>query len=775
MAYDGHGRLKTQHLPRYEANKVTTFGYDDDDTVRSVTDPRGVVMTYGFTNSADITNKRHLVNSVTYSNAPAGVPVPAQVRFEYDAAGNRTSMTDEAGSVSYQFDTLSRLTSETRQFNGITHRTYPLTYGYNLAGQLKSITDPFNHTTTYHRDEVGQVTGVTGSGYPAIPQLAGGVQFASGLKYRAWGAVREASYGDGRGMTADYDTRLRVTGFHMPGPLTLDKAYQYEADGALRFADDLVDDTFDRSYSYDHGGRLAAAHTGAQARGGTADDGPYQQTYTHDPFGHVTGQTNVLWKQPVGGGGGTYQNDRRQGWNYDAAGNLTYDQLRHYVNDAAGRMRSFDSGVQTYAYDGEGQVARVTRQLEGTFTVYNLRSTALGGAVVSQLKPQPNAPDVRDDIVHAGGAEVRREVWVTGERVAWAHEDPAGTTVQEGGLTSFGGPNANFYSPIVQLDAVRASVGTFDPAEVEEPPPPPDETSPEGPVYNNPLRPGTVCVNNWMMVDCPDLLRIVGQRTGRRVREVQWGWLRDSDVFIPFNSSSGAVHEEAGDVVSINEDNARFASYTWGPSQVTSSFVGGGVAGTAAVVEQPQKNSFIDSNADCHIEVNFEGRLSPGTPKFEMGPDRTKLGPYTGMISGINATFYSFRFEVRGWVNSGEIGRVGGPDDDKPVLIKGGGEWTIGQEVWRNVFMNGKPDSLNNTTRDDSPDYSYSIRGRNFAWYDYPGFNTFSGPVHTGKWVTNFTAYAQAGKKRCAVQFHIVGIFLHGGWEPRIGRGHVGN
>jgi YD repeat-containing protein len=39
------------------------------------------------------------------------------VTFAYDAAGNRTAMTDGVGSVRYSYDPLSRLTSETRNFS----------------------------------------------------------------------------------------------------------------------------------------------------------------------------------------------------------------------------------------------------------------------------------------------------------------------------------------------------------------------------------------------------------------------------------------------------------------------------------------------------------------------------------------------------------------------------------------------------------------------------------------------------------------------------------
>ena len=49
-------------------------------------------------------------------------------------------MTDGLGSVSYGYDSLSRMTSETRTFNGV--GSYSLGYLYNLANELTSITGP---------------------------------------------------------------------------------------------------------------------------------------------------------------------------------------------------------------------------------------------------------------------------------------------------------------------------------------------------------------------------------------------------------------------------------------------------------------------------------------------------------------------------------------------------------------------------------------------------------------------------------------------------------
>ena len=189
MEYDGHGRLWKRHVPEQDAGKVTTYTYYNDDTVQTVTDARGATSTFTYDN-------RHLVKSITYG-VPAGVAATANLSFDYDPAGNRTQMIDGAGRVDYEYDSLSRLKSETRQFTGLP-TSYTISYGYNLAGQLTSLTDPFGNRADYVRDRLGRVTAVTGTGYGDV--LNGTTrtfaQLASGMKYRAWGALKELTNGN---------------------------------------------------------------------------------------------------------------------------------------------------------------------------------------------------------------------------------------------------------------------------------------------------------------------------------------------------------------------------------------------------------------------------------------------------------------------------------------------------------------------------------------------------------------------------------------------------
>ena len=261
MSYDGYGRLKTKHVPEQDAGTVTTWDYKDDDTVQKVTDARGASATYGYNNN------RHLVNTITYS-APSGVTNTPNVSFEYDGAGNRTLMSDGAGSTDYQYNQLSQLTSESRSFNGLA-APYSLSYEYNLVGQLKKITDPTNVTLKYNYDEAGRIGSITGE-----DNLYDDVSlYASGVSYRAWGGIKGLTYGNNYTLSVAYNSRLQGTQFEVAGQpsqfgqsTVMKASYQYYANGSLKYAQDQLDERFDRAYSYEHRGLLIGAYTGSEAR-----------------------------------------------------------------------------------------------------------------------------------------------------------------------------------------------------------------------------------------------------------------------------------------------------------------------------------------------------------------------------------------------------------------------------------------------------------------------------------------------------------------------------
>lgn len=348
LGYDGYGRLQSKHVPEQNAGTATVYAYNADDTVQSVTDARGASATYTYNNN------RRLVTRISYE--PAGdVPDTPDAFFGYDAVGNRTSMTDGLGSQSYNYNQLSRMTAETRTLTSL--GSFALNYQYNLAGQLTSLTDPTNATINYAHDSAGRSTSVTGS-----PYGTGGIngtpyieisQYATNLQYRAWGGLKSLTYGNNLTLSVGYDSRLRGAEFEVAGrpaqfgPSTVMKAqYQYHQDSSPKYARDLLDERFDRAFSYDSAGGLNEAYSGSEARdyvNGTnsgTPTGPYRQDYHFDAFGNMTSRTNRFWSQ-TDIFTAAYASNRRQGpWDFAIRlSNLNYTSLRLRARRVCWRAR----------------------------------------------------------------------------------------------------------------------------------------------------------------------------------------------------------------------------------------------------------------------------------------------------------------------------------------------------------------------------------------------------------------------------------------------------
>src|SRR5207302_7676612 len=106
---------------------------------------------------------------------------------------------------SYVYDSLSRMTSETRTLTNV--GAFTLSYDYNLAGELKTLTDPWGATINYGMDSSGRLNNITGSGYGSLSQ------FASNMQYRAWGTLKSEAYRNGLTETAGYNSRMQMTSF----------------------------------------------------------------------------------------------------------------------------------------------------------------------------------------------------------------------------------------------------------------------------------------------------------------------------------------------------------------------------------------------------------------------------------------------------------------------------------------------------------------------------------------------------------------------------------
>jgi YD repeat-containing protein len=557
ISYDGHGRLKTKHVPEQNAGTATTWDYNADDTIQKITDARGASQTFSY-------NNRHLLTGITYA-VPVGsnIPLPAPITYIYDAAGNRTSMNDGLGSMSYQYDALSRLMSETRTFSDPTNPAIhnvskTLTYDYNLAGTLKSITDATGAIINYNMDAAGRINAITGSPYGGV------TSYASNLQYRAWGALKHLNYGNGKTLDAAYNARLQPTSFTIPTVTA--KTYDYYADGSLRFSSEAQDHRFDRSYTFDHVARIKEAFSGAEARGEPATtDRPYKQTFSYDSMGHLIGRNNHHWTEFYSISD-SYQNNRRNDWNYDADGNLLNSVHASYTYDAADQINTVQAGsTLAPGVDGDGQQLKSAQtwfneetQTSSTITIYYLRSTVLGGEVVTEMAY--NGVKGRT-FVYAGGARLAWQEGGIPARVMWEHRDPSNASFRTSDATGYtGGWNED--SLPAELDPTGADNGTFDPY-VELIPPSEENNSSllPYPSFSDPRNPGITYSFDGIAVPVDYFFQLVDtvfhgrlgtvqafaasstRRIGTRNRGVSWG--RRFEVI--YDANGRIVSQQWGD------------------------------------------------------------------------------------------------------------------------------------------------------------------------------------------------------------------------------------
>ncbi|HEY3365033.1 MAG TPA: RHS repeat-associated core domain-containing protein, partial [Symbiobacteriaceae bacterium] len=256
-----------------------------------------------------------LMNRMTGITAAGGV----NVALAYDAAGNRTSMTDGTGGTAYTYDKANHLLSKTAP------DTRSIAYEYNPLGKVSKVTDYAGNSTQYTYDKVGRVDSATFAGTST-----------AGFTYDAAGNRKTLTLPGGVATSYDYDAANRLTSLvskNGGGAALKSYGYEYDAANNLTSKTDAAGKT---GYSYDKDNQLI---TVAQPSGTTQ--------YDYDPAGNRTVMTD-------GTGTTTYT--------YNGASRLTQvagpSGTDTYVSDKSGNQVS--DGKSQYEYDGLNRLTGVT-------------------------------------------------------------------------------------------------------------------------------------------------------------------------------------------------------------------------------------------------------------------------------------------------------------------------------------------------------------------------------------------------------------------------------
>jgi RHS repeat-associated protein len=320
--YDAYGRLRTASDG---ANRTSTFGYDTDDRVSSISYSDATpTVTYTHDGSGYLTKRVDGVGTTAYTYDKAGRLLTVgntangkTLSYKYDAVGNLTVLSDGRGSTTYSYDTRNLLTST------VNSDATRYTFNYDKDGR---------RTNTYFNTVVGNATWTTRT-VTTYDKSGRVTRITAARNTNPTDRIFDVSYcyapfvsGQPCSTTASSDSGLR------------------------RWQRDEITGTIS-VYSHDAANRLTqASNVAGHSYGYTYDADGNRKTVT------VDGTTT----QSLSFNSGNQITDN--GYGYDGAGNLTAAPGATYTYDAAEQMTSATvSGTTSpHAYAGADQTEMIS-------------------------------------------------------------------------------------------------------------------------------------------------------------------------------------------------------------------------------------------------------------------------------------------------------------------------------------------------------------------------------------------------------------------------------
>jgi RHS repeat-associated protein len=346
--YDGLNNLITQVS---SDTGMTTNTYDAAGNVLTKTDARGATATYTYDNLNRATQ-------VVYSKS--GNPDETHT-FTYDvganAKGRLTQVTDPAATTAWIYSSQGRVASKSQTVGSVTRS---VSYGYNSAGQLATVTTPSGQQLGYSYTN-NRVSTITINGQSLI----------NGTATEPFGPLAYWLWGNGLKMYRDYDNDGRLASWEFRnGTSVLRKDQSFDLASRIVGISDPINATASQSYQYDVLDRLTMAQTGNPMT--------HTQQFTYDPVG------NRLNATLDGSGANLYYNNsnRMQAFiGTISAGYLNGATALAYTYNNANRLvaiQSNGSPLASYAVSALGQRVRKTVGGVTTLFVYDEQGRLLG-------------------------------------------------------------------------------------------------------------------------------------------------------------------------------------------------------------------------------------------------------------------------------------------------------------------------------------------------------------------------------------------------------------
>jgi RHS repeat-associated protein len=336
--YDGLNNLITQVSPD---TGTTTNTYDAAGNLLTKTDARGATATYTYDNLNRVTQ-------VVYSKS--GSPNETHT-FTYDvganAKGRLNQVADPAATTAWTYSGQGRVASKSQTVGGVSRS---VSYGYNSAGQLTTVTTPSGQQLGYSYAN-NRVSAITINGQSLI----------NGIATEPFGPLAYWLWGNGLKMYRDYDNDGRLASWEFRnGTSVLRKDQSFDLASRIVGIADPINATASQAYQYDALDRLTVAQTGSPVA--------HTQQFTYDPVGN---RQNVTLD---GSSANLFYNNsnRLQAFiGTISAAYLNGASLLAYTYNNANRLVAIQSGgspLASYAVSALGQ--RVSKTVGGVTTLF---------------------------------------------------------------------------------------------------------------------------------------------------------------------------------------------------------------------------------------------------------------------------------------------------------------------------------------------------------------------------------------------------------------------
>lgn len=360
----------SQILTIAQGGKTTTYGYNTNKFLTTVTQPEIAVTTYGRDAVGNMSSRQvgasgttsytyDGLNRLTLTNHPGTTP---DVQRTYDKNNRLTRLkTVDSGSVvltdrTYVYDWNGNLQTETLALDG---RTYSVGYTYNTKDQLATITYPSTLVVDYLPDALGRPT-------KASPG-------ATTVSHHPSGQVSSITFANGAKTDLTFNNRYwPATLIHRDSvPASINSStYVYDGVGNITSITDTVDTTYNRTLAYDNIDRLTTATStpawgvGSFTYNGRGDIltqtlGSFALTYTYHATSGVLTAVSGSVNYPT--------------FTYDVYGNVTDNGVFSFVYDDTPSMTCSNcagAARADYSYDGKNMRVKSIKNGVTTYSFY---------------------------------------------------------------------------------------------------------------------------------------------------------------------------------------------------------------------------------------------------------------------------------------------------------------------------------------------------------------------------------------------------------------------